>query len=151
MMRLPHQVGTTVSVNFTLEEVVRGRSEIRNKVIVRIFKEAKKIEQWGRGVQRAISLCLEKGLKRPEIVESGLFVKFVFYRKQDAKHSEKMILDYLLIAESITTTKAMELLTLSKSRTNTILHGMVDKGLMIKELMIKEGYSRATKYTESDQ
>ncbi len=68
----------------TIEDVVGGRSEIRNKVIVRIFKEAHKIEQWGRGVQRAIRLCVEYGLEAPEIIESGMFVKFTFYRKQDA-------------------------------------------------------------------
>lgn len=73
----------------TVEEVVGGRSEIRNKVIVRIFKEAKKIEQWGRVVKRTIQLCINKGLKKPEISEVGMFVKFVFYRESDAKSDAK--------------------------------------------------------------
>ncbi len=72
----------------TIEDVLDGRSEIRNKVIVRIFREAKIVEQWGRGVQRIIQLCENKGLKKPDIIESGMFVKFILYRKSDAKSNE---------------------------------------------------------------
>jgi len=73
----------------TLEDVMSGRSEVRNKVIVRIFKEAEMIEQWGRGVQRIISLCESKGLATPKIIESGMFVKFQFFRESDERIGRK--------------------------------------------------------------
>jgi len=66
----------------TLDEILSGRSEIRNKVIARVFKEAELIEQWGRGIQQINRLCLESGLKQPDIIESGMFVQIRFYRKE---------------------------------------------------------------------
>ena len=78
----------------TLEEVLDGRSEVRNKVIARVFKEAELIEQWGRGIRKLTRLCLEAGLKKPDIVETGMFVQVTFYRKNrtqkpDAKTGRK--------------------------------------------------------------
>lgn len=145
----------------TVEEVVGGRSEIRNRVIVRIFKEAKKIEQWGRGVKRTMQLCINKGLKKPEIYEVGMFVKFVFYRESDAKSDAKsgaksdaksdakynisnyqdILIKYLNENSEINISKAVEILGLSKSRTNDILKIMVDDGIITRK-----GRSRATKY-----
>ena len=72
----------------TLDEVLDGRSEVRNKVIARVFKEAELIEQWGRGIQKLTRLCLEAGLQKPDIVETGMFVQVTFYRKS-AAFSEK--------------------------------------------------------------
>lgn len=146
----------------TIDDVVSGRSEIRNKVIVRLFKEANKIEQWGRGVQRSIRLCKESGLKSPEIVESGLFVKFTFYRKSDAKSDAKLdaksdaksdanksvenyiltIIDYLQNNTEITANDIISLLGLKKSRVNDILKIMIEKNIIVKI-----GASRSTKYT----
>ena len=133
----------------TIEEVLGGRSEIRNRVIVRIFKEAKKIEQWGRGVQRIIELCQAKGLKKPEVIESGLFVKYIFHRQQDAKQDAKSnalryeakIIEYLRINRELNISTAMKILNLSKSRTNSILKNMQQIGNIEKQ-----GVSRATKY-----
>lgn len=145
----------------TIEDVIGGRSEIRNKVIVRIFKEAKKIEQWGRGVQRIIELCKSKGLKKPEISETGMFVKYIFYRHQDSRQGSKQgskqdskqdskpktlvyedkIIEYLKMNNEISASTAMKLLNLSKSRTNTILNNMQETGIIKKY-----GVNRATKY-----
>lgn len=61
---------------------------MRNKVIARIFKEAELIEQWGRGIQKLTRLCLEAGLQKPDIVETGMFVQVTFYRN-NASISEK--------------------------------------------------------------
>lgn len=142
----------------TLEEVLGGRSEIRNRVIVRIFKEAKKIEQWGRGVQRIIELCQSKGLKKPEIIESGMFVKYIFYRQLDAKQDAKQdaksktiiyedkIIEYLRINKEINVSSAKKLLNLSKSRTNAVLNNMKDAGIIERQ-----GASRATKYVLKEE
>ena len=76
----------------TIEDVLSGRSEIRNRVIARVFKEAGLIEKWGRGVGKIMKTCEEYGLKKPDIIESGMFVKFVFYRKgneNDSKTDQK--------------------------------------------------------------
>jgi ATP-dependent DNA helicase RecG len=145
----------------TIEEVLGGRSEIRNRVIVRIFKEAKKIEQWGRGVQRIIELCESKGLKRPEVLETGMFVKYIFYRESDDKLNNKSnekkddksddnlkisiytskVIAYLKENREIKISETMNLLNLSKSRSNDVL-----KSMQNRDIIIKQGSARATRY-----
>jgi ATP-dependent DNA helicase RecG len=67
--------------SITLDEIKEGRSEIRNKVIARIFKEIKYIEQWGRGISGIIKSCEDYGLKTPEFKEKGGFFSVIIYRK----------------------------------------------------------------------
>ncbi len=64
----------------TAEALLEGRSEIRNRVIARVFKELGYIEQWGSGIQRIKSACLAQGLAEPRIREKGDFVDVEFYR-----------------------------------------------------------------------
>lgn len=72
----------------TVEDILSGRSEIRNRIIARLFKEAGLIENWGRGIGKIIKACEKCGLKRPDIIESGMFVKFVFYREIEKSWSD---------------------------------------------------------------
>lgn len=58
----------------------QGRSEIRNRVLARVFKELGYIEQWGSGIERIKTLCLEAGNPEPQIHESGDFVDWELYR-----------------------------------------------------------------------
>jgi ATP-dependent DNA helicase RecG len=64
----------------TAETLLDGRSEIRNRVIARVFKELGYIEQWGSGIQRMRAACLAQGLAEPQIREKGDFVDVEFYR-----------------------------------------------------------------------
>jgi ATP-dependent DNA helicase RecG len=64
----------------TMETLLDGRSEIRNRVIARVFKELGYIEQWGSGIQRIKSVCLAQRLAEPRIREKGDFVDVEFYR-----------------------------------------------------------------------
>jgi ATP-dependent DNA helicase RecG len=69
-----------------IEDIIAGRSEIRNIVIARFFKEINYIEQWGTGIQKMIRQCESAGLKAPHMIESGLFFKIIFF-KPDSSHS----------------------------------------------------------------
>jgi len=55
----------------TIDDIKQGISKLRNRVIGRIFKELKLIEQWGSGIQRMIAVCREMGLPSPEFTELG--------------------------------------------------------------------------------
>jgi ATP-dependent DNA helicase RecG len=55
----------------TIEDIRRGVSKLRNRVIGRVFHELKLIEQWGSGIQRMISACRQVGLPEPELEEIG--------------------------------------------------------------------------------
>ena len=64
----------------TASDIEAGRSEARNKVVANVFKTLGLIEQWGSGIKRIKSSCLERGLSIPQIVESGDFVDVEIYR-----------------------------------------------------------------------
>lgn len=65
-----------------IEDIIAGRSEIRNKVIARFFKEIEFIEQWGNGIRKMYRLLKQDGLPDPQFRESGLFFKIVIYKKK---------------------------------------------------------------------
>ncbi|WP_432740887.1 ATP-binding protein [Methylobacter sp. G7] len=72
-----------------------GRSEIRNRVLARVFKELNYIEQWGSGISRIKKLCKEAGNPEPKIQERGDFVDWELYRStisntEPVTGSEKM-------------------------------------------------------------
>ena len=158
----------TFPKGITLDEIISGRSEIRNRVIARVFKEAELIEQWGRGIQQIYKLCLDNGLLKPDIIESGMFVQLRFYRKDynlnnkiehlsggrkkrtkkvdeksGRKHQYDVILNYIIENNKVTTATAMELLNLGKSRVVVILSEMIEK-----RLIKRVGQGRATYYTK---
>jgi len=66
--------------SLTAEALTEGRSEIRNRVVARVFKELDFIEQWGSGIQRIKNACIAQGLQEPRIREKGDFVDVEFYR-----------------------------------------------------------------------
>ncbi len=57
----------------TIEDALNGRSEARNRVVAHVFKELGLIEQWGSGINRIISACVEHGLQTPTIAEKNDF------------------------------------------------------------------------------
>jgi len=67
----------------TQEDVLNGRSEIRNRVIARVFKELGYIEQWGSGINRIINSCKQYELKTPLIKENGDSVEVNIFRKEN--------------------------------------------------------------------
>lgn len=75
-------------MSLEIEDIIAGRSEIRNKVIARFFKEIEFIEQWGTGIGKMIRLLDAHGLQKPEFRESGLFFK-VTISKETKKPKEK--------------------------------------------------------------
>jgi len=83
----------TLPKSMDLQDLLSGRSEIRNKVIARIFKEMDLIEQWGSGIRRMIEACSSQGLGKPKFIETGLFFKVVFYSKEAESDVYKKVPD----------------------------------------------------------
>lgn len=69
----------------TQENILDGRSETRNRVVARVFKELNYIEQWGTGIRRIKTSCMNFGLKEPIINEKGDFVDVEIFRKVPEK------------------------------------------------------------------
>ena len=77
----------------TIEQIYSGRSEIRNRVLARIFKEFNFIERWGSGINRMINLCKNANLKSPEIRETGDSVVLTFYRDNSMPDNAGLVPD----------------------------------------------------------
>ena len=105
----------TLYGGLTLEEILNGRSKIRNKVIAEIFNKMDLIEQWGTGIQRIINRAKEYDLPKPEFREIGNTFRVNLYRKADKKPIKKPIkADKKLIKEPIKADK--NLIITSKQR-----------------------------------
>ena len=68
----------------TVEAMKRGVSNLRNRVIARVFRELKLIEQWGSGVSRIFREAREHGLPEPTIEEIGMHLRLTVYLKSQA-------------------------------------------------------------------
>jgi ATP-dependent DNA helicase RecG len=75
----------------TVQDLAQGRSEIRNRVLARVFKALDYIEQWGSGLQRIKQVCVAQGLLEPKIQESGDFVDVEFYRPTHSVAAQKTV------------------------------------------------------------
>ena len=151
----------------TQEDVLNGRSEIRNRVIARVFKELGYIEQWGSGINRIINSCKQYGLKTPLVKENGDSVEVNIFRKENdagkvpetagnrrksaGKVPEKVgiaanenaILNFLSQHEKITRKDVEELISVKDRRAREILSEMVKMGVLKKQ-----GKSRNIYYTK---
>jgi ATP-dependent DNA helicase RecG len=67
----------------SIGDIKSGKSEIRNKVIARIFSEINYIEQWGTGIRRIIAECKKNSLIEPIFEESDLFFKVTIFSLAD--------------------------------------------------------------------
>jgi predicted HTH transcriptional regulator len=66
----------------TLTEALNGMSLLRNRVIGKIFKELKIIEQWGSGFSRIFEHCSVLGYKKPKVEELGHFFRISIYNEK---------------------------------------------------------------------
>ncbi len=73
--------------NLDIQSIIDGRSEIRNKVIARFFKEIGYIEQWGTGIRRIISFCNKNNIPFPTFIDDGRYFKVIVYYPNDQEES----------------------------------------------------------------
>ena len=160
--------------SLTAESLSEGRSEIRNRVVARVFKELGFIEQWGSGIQRIKNICTAHGLVEPRIREKGDYVDVEFYRPvadsaglasdTGAKPADtgtkpadtgtkpadiftrqvQIIMQHLNAHPTISVNVVGELLEIKDSRAREVLQKMTDKGLLEKR-----GSARSTHYVSA--
>ncbi|QTA82154.1 Schlafen and ATP-dependent DNA helicase domains-containing protein [Desulfonema limicola] len=77
----------------TIEDICRGVSKLRNRVIARVFREIGLIEQWGSGIPRIFKEAEESDLPAPEIKEIGMRLRFIVFLAEShvLKKAEKQI------------------------------------------------------------
>ena len=120
----------------TVEDIQRGISKLRNRVIGRVFHELHLIEQWGSGIQRMTSACVEAGLAPPKIEEIGTHFRVtlaaVRTEKPKIDETDRKILSLLAEARSLSTASVAKHIRLSQRATVTRLQSLVSRGLAME-------------------
>ena len=70
----------TLPSGITLQDLGDGISEVRNRLIVKIFREAGYVEQLGTGIMRIKEGCRTNALPEPKFEEIGNFFKTIIFR-----------------------------------------------------------------------
>jgi len=126
----------------TIDGAISGRSNPRNKVIAKFFREANLTEGWGRGIRRAISLCKEYGLRPPEFQEIDDTIRVTIFRtgsdhvpsKEPASlpisDSENAILNHLEKNPRATISDLMAIINISRPTVNRAILKLKSLGLL---------------------
>jgi len=118
----------------TLEDLPRGVSKLRNRVIGRVFHAIGLIEQWGSGIQRMTAACREAGLAAPVFEELATrFRVTIATARVDRPHldaTDQAILDCLASGEGRSTREIAEVIDLTPRATRTRLARVVGRGLV---------------------
>ena len=123
----------------TLDDMQNGVSQLRNRVIGRIFQEIGVIENWGSGIERMRSACHSAGLTPPRFEEIGSRIRVTFYRKRQARPRQDPINQKILVfideSGSASTQEIVEVIGLSRRATITRLAKLVE-GTLLKEIAL---------------
>jgi ATP-dependent DNA helicase RecG len=118
----------------TLARALAGSSRVRNRVIAKVFRELKLIEQWGSGLQRIIDTCENYGLKKPLFEDLDNEFKVTLYASKTSKKStpepQDTFMKHLKKKKSISTKQAAEFWDIAPRNARTRLKQLADKGLI---------------------
>lgn len=118
----------------TVDDLERGVSKLRNRVIGRVFHELGMVEQWGSGVQRMIAACLEAGLPPPYFEELGTRFRVTIYSEPVGPavldRTDRAILEELAEGRGLSTKELAVAVGLSTRATRTRLARLVESRLL---------------------
>lgn len=120
----------------TIEKALSGSSRIRNRVIARVFRELRLIEQWGSGLRRIVESCRSQGLKSPFMEELNNQFRLILYSKQVEEvgllpWAEKL-LEYLKTENAISAKTATKLWKVSPRTARNRLKQMQESGIIVR-------------------
>ena len=120
----------------TIEDIRKGISKLRNRVIGRAFQELGLIEHWGSGIQRMTAACRDRGLDAPTLEELGTHFR-VTLSATPGHASAKDARDEAILAAlsssleaGLSTSEIAKHLKLSPRASRTRLAALVERGLI---------------------
>jgi len=118
----------------TVEDLPRGISKLRNRVIGRVFHALGLIEQWGSGVQRMMAACREAGLPPPQFEEIATRFRVTIAttrtRPVELDEIDRAILECLSDGNGHSTSEIADHVRRSSRATRTRLVRLVELGLV---------------------
>lgn len=118
----------------TVEDLPRGISKLRNRVIGRVFHSLGLIEQWGSGVQRMTAACRDAGLAEPVFEELATRFRVTISSERSRRpaldETDQAILDALAVGKGLLTSEVAKRIGLTPRATRTRLARLVGRGLV---------------------
>lgn len=119
----------------TIEDIRRGVSKLRNRVMGRVFHELGLIEQWGSGIQRMFAACRAAGLPEPELEEIGSGFRVTFRRKRvtlpERDQLDSAIVEFLRRQPGASTSRIAVAIKRTSRATQTRLKRLVELGQLV--------------------
>jgi ATP-dependent DNA helicase RecG len=123
-------------LGMSLEIALTGVSQLRNKVIGRVFRELRLTDQWGSGLNRMIDACRQNNIALPKFEELGQFFRITLYPKSESVsptiHWHIPIMEYLQKEGKISAKAAQELWEISRRAATNRLKEMCALGLLVE-------------------
>ncbi len=118
----------------TVDDLRRGISKLRNRVIGRVFHELGLIEQWGSGIQRMTAACRSAGLAPPDLEEIATRFRVTLHTERtgspDVDPVDEAILRVLAPGMGLSTREIGQAIDRSPRATRTRLASLVERGLV---------------------
>lgn len=118
----------------TVEDLRRGVSKLRNRVIARVFHELGLIEQWGSGIQRMSAACRDAGLPMPVLEEIGTRFRVTFFVERSKvpplDKVDEAILETLTDDAGLPTSTIAAHIERTPRATRTRLLSLIERGLV---------------------
>ena len=118
----------------TIEDLHRGISKLRNRVVARVFHELGLVEQWGSGIQRMFAACRSAGLPAPRLEELGNRFRVSLYSMPEGPPEvdevDQAILEALASGEGLSTSAVANVIELTPRATRTRLVKLIERGLV---------------------
>jgi ATP-dependent DNA helicase RecG len=118
----------------TVDDLHRGISKLRNRVIGRVFHELGLIEQWGSGVQRMTAACRDAGLAAPILEELATRFRVTLLTTRTGAlvidQADQAILHALASGQGRSTQEIATAIDLTSRATRTHLAKLVGRGLV---------------------
>jgi predicted HTH transcriptional regulator len=119
----------------TVEDVRRGVSKLRNRVIGRVFHDLRLIEQWGSGIPRMVGACRQAGLLDPVLEELGTGFRVTIWNEQlrepDLEGLDRDILDFLSERETAATREIADHIDRTPRTTRSRLRRLEELGHIV--------------------
>ncbi|HSX37820.1 MAG TPA: helix-turn-helix domain-containing protein [Chlamydiales bacterium] len=123
-------------LGLSLEAALSGVSQLRNKVLGRVFRELKLIEQWGSGLTRMREVCLQHGGILPKFEELGFFFRVTLYPRMAQTRPQHPwytpIFDHIQQYGKISVLEADKIWKVTRKTANQRLKQLSKEGLLIE-------------------
>ena len=124
----------TLPLGITLQDLGEGISEVRNRLIVKIFREAGYVEQLGTGIMRIKEACRTNALPEPKFEETSNFFKVTIFRSHLALSPDlEDVYDLIRLGAPSGSREIAEKLNIHQNTALKRLKQLEEKGLIHKQ------------------